>query len=278
MKINRGNYEEYALDYLEGMLSTEAGREFEKFLDGNPDIAAQIGALGENMPVAEVDDRVVFPGKDKLVKRRSSFRMLYYCGAAAAVLLACYMVLNREEGVVVPDGMISGAIMEPVKPAEPEKKAVVERAVEPGTAPVAGYATQTVAVAKSVKTTVVAPGSAMPELEKIEPVVGSGVKLALNTSALGYDTSSGAIAADVAYSSSMIEQEPEPGPAIAAASSHIRSNNLLGTAILNNIAAIDGLRTMNELISLKVYINDFNERVVEFASVTISRRQLENYN
>jgi hypothetical protein len=87
MQITDHNYEEYALDYIEGTLAAESRAAFERFLAGRPDLARQVASLQAAMPVLAPDPSVSFDGKAAL-KRRTPVRVwLYRCAGAAAVLL-----------------------------------------------------------------------------------------------------------------------------------------------------------------------------------------------
>ena len=95
MKITKQNYEEYALDYIEGTLSAEDCQAFGRFLDSHPDIASEIAALQEEMPVLIPDLSVTYTDKPAL-KRKASLRPLFIrIGAVAAVLLAGVFIFTR---------------------------------------------------------------------------------------------------------------------------------------------------------------------------------------
>jgi len=68
MNINRHNYEEYLLDYLEGTLNLELQAEMEAFLANNADVAEEISALAAGMPVLFPDESVVYARKEALKK------------------------------------------------------------------------------------------------------------------------------------------------------------------------------------------------------------------
>jgi hypothetical protein len=50
MKINRNNYEQYALDFLEGKLNPLENDSFKDFLENNKDIAVEIQNFAKNVP------------------------------------------------------------------------------------------------------------------------------------------------------------------------------------------------------------------------------------
>ena len=65
MKINKHNYEEYLLDYLEGNLSREVAGEVRAFLEQNPDIKAE----SEELLDCSLDiENYKFDNKDLLKK------------------------------------------------------------------------------------------------------------------------------------------------------------------------------------------------------------------
>lgn len=122
MKVTKQNYEEYALDYIEGTLSRERQRAFERFLDENPEIAAEVRALREELPVLVPDLSVRFEDKSSL-KRRSAIRPLYLrIASAAAVLLAGVLIVNHYrqgdvEPLPAPDQPLLGSVEATGEPA-----------------------------------------------------------------------------------------------------------------------------------------------------------------
>ena len=95
MKITKQNYEEYALDYVEGTLSPEQREAFDRFLDADPEAAATIRPLQESMPVLKPDFSIAYAGKAAL-KRKASIRpWILRAGVAAAVLLIGIVVFDR---------------------------------------------------------------------------------------------------------------------------------------------------------------------------------------
>lgn len=69
MKIDRNNYQEWALDYIEGTLSKEKADAFALFLAENPDISAEVSDLQANMPVLPDTGHIVYPAKRTLLKK-----------------------------------------------------------------------------------------------------------------------------------------------------------------------------------------------------------------
>lgn len=145
MKITAENYEQWALDYLEGTLPNAERDAFERFLATDARAAEQIRLLGEYMPVARTET-VPFPDPASLMRGRgvTPLRRLFSLasGAAAAALIAgIFMFLgrpsspqtalnHRSQGDTVPAAEIVLAHNEltetaPAKP-EPEAKPVRE--------------------------------------------------------------------------------------------------------------------------------------------------------
>ena len=95
MKITKQNYEEYAIDYIEGTLSKEDRVAFGHFLSCHPEIAAEIGALQEDLPVLYPDLSVRYEDKDRL-KRRASIRpWIRRIGRVAAILVLGLWAFDR---------------------------------------------------------------------------------------------------------------------------------------------------------------------------------------
>lgn len=63
--INRANYENYVIDYLEGLLSPDVRNNFIAFLENNPDIEEEIDNVNE---ITLKADKRVFSEKDNLKK------------------------------------------------------------------------------------------------------------------------------------------------------------------------------------------------------------------
>lgn len=84
--MNLENYEKYALDYLEGQLTSEQKMVFELFLQDHPQIKAELEELAEIRLVA--NPAVKYPDKSKLY-RNGNIRPfpLFRWGVAASVLL-----------------------------------------------------------------------------------------------------------------------------------------------------------------------------------------------
>ena len=69
MSINRHNYEEKLIDFLDGKLSKVEQDALFLFLDANPGIKEEFESLREEMPTVASPDAVSFPLKETLVKK-----------------------------------------------------------------------------------------------------------------------------------------------------------------------------------------------------------------
>lgn len=104
MVINRGNYEEWALDYIEGTLSEEQRAAFECLLSEDREIAAQIEELRHEMPILTAE-KIAFPDTATLrrgarvspLKRLGSFASGFV--AAAALVALCVMLFRNEDSL-----------------------------------------------------------------------------------------------------------------------------------------------------------------------------------
>lgn len=96
-RVDRENYEMFALDYLEGNLTAERLAEFERFLSENPDIGSQFSGLAEHIPQITPDEGVVFAGKAGLKRHGKIPLWLAFASGAAAVLvvgLVLYLIVG----------------------------------------------------------------------------------------------------------------------------------------------------------------------------------------
>jgi hypothetical protein len=133
MKITINNYEEYALDYLEGNLSPDDQKQFLLFLDDHPEIKAIMENLEEiKLPVFSVG----MPGKNKLYRDTGTVRSLgFYLRTIAAALLVLIIAailwnnVSRDSRDLVitdhrsPSDQKSEAPVVPVVPSPPDEEA-----------------------------------------------------------------------------------------------------------------------------------------------------------
>ena len=116
--IDEHNYEQWAMDYIEGTLGAEQRRAFDAFLAGHPAIAAQIGPL-QSLPVLP-PETVVYPDKTGLLRGRTislarrqdrlqRFGAMASGAAAAAVLFGGLLFFHPGEGTKGPERIAAEA-------------------------------------------------------------------------------------------------------------------------------------------------------------------------
>ncbi|MBS1574079.1 MAG: hypothetical protein JST09_02145, partial [Bacteroidetes bacterium] len=66
MKIDRHNYEEFFLLYVDNELMTEQKKLVEQFIQENPDLAIELEILQQT--TLQADDSIVFDGKESLLR------------------------------------------------------------------------------------------------------------------------------------------------------------------------------------------------------------------
>lgn len=123
MKITINNYEEYALDYLDGHLSPDDHQQFLLFLDDHPEIKDIMENLeGVKLPVFSVG----MPGKNKLYRNAGAVRSLgFYLRSIAASLLVLIIAaivwnnVNRDSRDLVITDHRSPADQRPETPVAP---------------------------------------------------------------------------------------------------------------------------------------------------------------
>ncbi len=107
MDINNHNYEEFAIDYLEGNLSPELEEAMQLFLLQNPEIEAELMGLEEM--VLEVDTDIVFPDKKVLLQSEKPVKVIplyrqwkrYVLPMAGALcLFFVWQVLLLQDGYI----------------------------------------------------------------------------------------------------------------------------------------------------------------------------------
>lgn len=173
MKITINNYEEFALDYLEGNLNTEEHQQFCLFLDQYPEIKESL----ENFEEIKLPGlAMIMPDKDRLYRNSSNVKRLgFYFRSIAATLILIVMVavlwnnpgektkdIVQENKVKIPDEIEHKEI--PVVALKSEEKILPENKADL----VKNYPTKPEAKAKINLVTDIA--SAAPDLtnEKVE--------------------------------------------------------------------------------------------------------------
>ncbi|MEM6726258.1 MAG: hypothetical protein AAF598_19610, partial [Bacteroidota bacterium] len=126
MKINKLNYEAYALDYLEGQLSGETLKEMEQFLEKHPEIQQELEAM-VFIPL-EPDTNIVFKNKNDLIKTplapvvdvtnpsnpsNTKIRPIFWIGLVAAVLLGSLLIFKFL--ATTPDTGLAPVVIEEVE-------------------------------------------------------------------------------------------------------------------------------------------------------------------
>lgn len=130
--INLKNYEEFALDYLEGNLSNEQRRDFEAFLETQPEIKTEILTMNEFV-IASADESIIFGKKDALLKEENGAKIIilntqFWYRATAAIaaigLLLIGYLLGYKSANLEPDPIqIVNEV--PVNNFEKEEKNIV---------------------------------------------------------------------------------------------------------------------------------------------------------
>jgi len=69
MNINRHNYEEFFLLYVDNELTAEQKKSVEQFIQENPDLAGELELFRQTS--LESDDKIVFEGKELLMKKEN---------------------------------------------------------------------------------------------------------------------------------------------------------------------------------------------------------------
>ncbi len=101
MKITADNYEQWAMDYLEGTLPRADREAFDAFLATDPRAASEIRALEAYLPVAEAE-AVIYPDKESLLRRSRvtplrRLASLSAGAAAAAVVLGALLWITPSK-------------------------------------------------------------------------------------------------------------------------------------------------------------------------------------
>ena len=96
MKIDRHNYEEHFLLYIDNELNVEQKKQVEAFVSANPDVEEEFIMLQQSRLVA--DDSIVFEGKESLMKEETAINMNNY---EEWLVLYVDNELSREQKLIV---------------------------------------------------------------------------------------------------------------------------------------------------------------------------------
>lgn len=100
MRIDLNNYEEWAIDYIEGTIPADMRDSFELFLAQNPDVKSNIESLIDDMPTLNANE-ISYPHKEELLRgRRFLTRQsigVYISGAVAAAILLGFFISIPEQ-------------------------------------------------------------------------------------------------------------------------------------------------------------------------------------
>ncbi|MEJ0102609.1 MAG: hypothetical protein WDO19_08680 [Bacteroidota bacterium] len=84
MKIDRHNYEEFFLLYVDNELTAEQKNSVHRFIQENPDLARELEILQQ--VTLKADDAIVFDGKETLLRKETdslinmtNYEELSYC-------------------------------------------------------------------------------------------------------------------------------------------------------------------------------------------------------
>ena len=119
--INLKNYEEFALDYLEGNLPSEQRRDFEAFLKTEPEIEAEVLAMTEIL-TASADESIIYENKERLLKEEEGAKIIvlntrFWYRASIAVAAIGLLFIGYLLGFPAP---FSGAAAQiPTRPRKP---------------------------------------------------------------------------------------------------------------------------------------------------------------
>lgn len=102
MKINKLNYEAFALEYLEGTLSSEQMEAMEQFLSKHPAIRAELEGMKDFLVLKP--EPIVFDNKKQLLKTPSRDRIVWmspwrWSAAASILLLIAFMFYPKEKAI-----------------------------------------------------------------------------------------------------------------------------------------------------------------------------------
>jgi len=96
MKINKLNYENYVIDYIEGTLSTELKKDFDLFLEKNEEVYEEIKDYISAPTLEESSE--VYDDK-KLLKKSEGFNPYYLLALIPIFLIGAYFFSSTNEPI-----------------------------------------------------------------------------------------------------------------------------------------------------------------------------------
>ncbi len=107
MLINRSNYEEFFLLYIDGELNETERLTVEKFVSDHPDLREELDVLRDTVLVS--DSAIVFENKQQLYKTSANRRLIFYWYKIAAAIIVIlgiglwgYRLLNKADTASLP--------------------------------------------------------------------------------------------------------------------------------------------------------------------------------
>ncbi len=125
MKINKLNYENFVIDYIEGNLSGEQKEAFDLFIVDHPEIYDEIKEF-ISAPILKEDESIIFENKELLLVDQSKFNYAWLLIPVLLVVL-CLLFFNTKEQVIkVPTKELNTTMplaqVEPIKEIKEEAK------------------------------------------------------------------------------------------------------------------------------------------------------------
>ncbi len=156
MIINKFNYENYAIDYLDGQLDPEEQRAMDTFLQAHPAIKQELAALATfEMPLfADIS----YPDKSELKKQEKLWINSYWIKAACLlVLLGLTLFLFKDEFSSPTNVQKEIAIAQDVKSVPEESTSNQAKDIHPNSEELVAETTKTLETTQPMITETVEP-------------------------------------------------------------------------------------------------------------------------
>lgn len=101
MKINKLNYENHVIDYIEGNLTGELKEAFDLFIVDHPEIYDEIKDF-ISAPILKEDKSIVFENKEALIMKTSSFNYLWLLIPFLLVAASIFFYGTKKEVSILP--------------------------------------------------------------------------------------------------------------------------------------------------------------------------------